>query len=135
MHKNPKMLVKTALLALLLDIVTCAPKPKACYWDSECSATHAECCIGGVCRSEGSCTVVRNYPLPNFQACFRNDDCESECCHNNFCTMEDTCDVSDATMPLVLFLVIITVITFALLSALIKDVMINRKKKETLGAS
>jgi hypothetical protein len=123
-----KILVLLAACLLVLS-VNAAPRPTSCYWDIDCSASHSECCVGNRCRSENSCQVLRAYPLPNFQACFKQTDCQSGCCHNNFCTMAETCDVSDATTPLILFLVVVAAITALFLSALIKDVIMHRRKR------
>jgi hypothetical protein len=107
-----------------------APTPASeCYWDSECSSTSIQCCVGGLCRSEASCEVLRSYPLPNFQACYRNADCSSGCCNNNFCTWAQTCEGEEAAFPLVVFLLVLAAITIGLLTYLVKDIILYRKKK------
>lgn len=111
------------LLALFPALLLSAPA-KSCYWDSDCAASQSQCCIGGHCRSQNSCIALRDYPLPNFQACYSHGDCVSGCCHNNFCSWDDTCNASSAAMPLVIFLVAVGILTLGLLAVLVRDILL-----------
>ena len=123
------------LLLLVLSLANGAVKPKSCYWDSECSSTAGECCSSYKCRSLDSCSILRNYPLSNFQNCYSSGDCQSGCCHNNFCTMKETCSSTSTALPIVLFLIIMSAVICALASVLIKDVVLYRKKKAAARAN
>lgn len=125
-----KSTLAVVLLASYLLSAQGAPA-KTCYWDSDCSHTAAQCCIGMRCRSSNSCAALRDYPLPNFQACFSHGDCVSGCCHNNYCSWEDTCNASSAAMPLVVFLVAVGMLTVGLLGVLVRDIL-TRKRRQAL---
>ena len=100
-----------------------------CFWDSECNSGSTRCCVNNQCLDSDSCRRIRTYPKENFQVCYVNSDCVSGCCHNNFCTMIDTCNSGDSLVPLVFFLVVLGLALFLLLFILIKDVLKFKKNK------
>jgi hypothetical protein len=73
---------------------------------------------------------VRAYPKENFQTCYLDSDCNSKCCHNNFCTQKDTCQGADSTIPLIVFLVFVGGVLVMLAVLLGRDIIAYRKKKE-----
>ena len=120
------------LLSMLFTAASIVMMAKAsdCYWDSDCSANSISCCVGGFCQSETACNILRNYPLPNFQACYSSNDCSSGCCNNNFCTWNETCNATSAAVPLVIFLVLTVIVTSILIGFLIKEIFLNRKRQQ-----
>lgn len=69
-----------------------------------------------------------------FQTCYGSADCDTGCCHNNVCTLEETCNTGSATTPLIVFLVIIGLVTAVLASALIRDCLLYKQKAALEGA-
>lgn len=118
-----------SLLTLLLSIgVSEGAKPISCYWDSDCPVA-PECCIAGHCRSQSSCQVLRSYPAPNYSDCLTQSDCDSGCCHNNICSMSETCNTTSTALPLILFLVLLALVAAAFVSIYIKDRILYKQKK------
>lgn len=118
--------MKRALVAPLLV----ASALGACYWDSDCSATSPQCCIGGVCQSESSCSVLRSYPRPNFQQCAISGDCRSGCCMEGFCTWADSCDDTANKTPLVIFLILLVIASATLIWLLAREVLRNKLRRQ-----
>eukprot|EP00347_Sterkiella_histriomuscorum_P003845 403362719 len=98
-----------------------------CYWDADCD--NFGCCSNDHCVPGNVCRKLRGYPKENFQTCYVNNDCKSDCCHNNFCSLGDTCDSSDTAIPMGIFIAIIALIVIALAFFFVKDVIIFRKLK------
>ncbi|CDW78171.1 UNKNOWN [Stylonychia lemnae] len=104
----------------------------SCYFDSDCN--DYGCCSNDHCVKNSVCRKLRAYPKESFQTCYVNNDCISECCHNNFCTLQDTCDSSDTAIPMAIFMVIIGFIMIFLMVFFIRDVLLFRKNKRVQKA-